>query len=72
MKNHWIVSEYRDTIMYEQVDYVPKPYSSLVLADEIDGLTQSQAVKVLESMFESVKSRPGRYPQIFCKRGEPR
>ena len=66
MKTHWIVSEHRDTVIYERTDYVPQPHSSRVLADEIDGLNKSQAVRTLESMYDRVSSIEGSN-RIFCK-----
>jgi|GEM_PF-3984986 len=66
MKPHWIVyEENRGCVMYERVDYVPSPRSSRVLAEEIDGMEKAQAVRILESMFERVKTRNGS-PRIFC------
>ena len=71
MKNnfHWIVSEYRDTVIYEQVDYIPLPHSSRTLADEIDGQPKSRAIRTLESMYDRVSTVPGSN-RIFCKRGD--
>ena len=69
MKYHWLVSEHKGTVIYEQVDYVPQPYSSRTLADEIDGQPKSQALRTLESMYDHVSTVPGSNC-IFCKRGE--
>ncbi len=69
MKNHWIVSQHRDTVIYEQVDYVPLPQSSRTLADEIDGMSRSRAVRTLETMFDQVSTVNGSN-RIFCKRGD--
>ena len=71
MKHHWIVSEHRDTVIYEQVDYVPLPQSSRVLADEIDGMSKSRAMRTLETMFDYVSTVTGSN-RIFCKRGDAR
>ncbi len=71
MKRHWIVDDYKGTVIYEQVDYVPKPHSSHVLADEIDGMTKGRAIKTLETMYDTVSTND-RSNRIFCKRGDVR
>ena len=71
MKHHWIVSEYRGVVTYEQVNYVPQPHSSRILADEIDGMPKSRAVRTLETMYDSV-STIDRSNLIFCKCGDAR
>ena len=64
MSNHWIIhEEHKGCTMYERVDYVPT--GSRVLAEEIDGKPKAQAVAILESMFDRVKTRNGS-PRIFC------
>ena len=67
MSNHWIIYEGSPPgcTVYERVDYVPT--GSRVLAEEIDGKPKAQAVRVLESMFDRVKTRDGS-PRIFCYR----
>lgn len=67
MSNHWIVMKGapEGCLIYERVDYVPSPRSSRVLAEEIDGKPKAQAVAILESMFDRVKTRDGS-PRIFC------
>ncbi len=70
MANHWIVhEEHNGCIMYERVDYVPSPKSSRVLAEEIDGKTKAQAVKVLETMYDRVNMRDNSQC-IFCYKGD--
>jgi hypothetical protein len=69
MKNHWIVSEHKGTVIYEQVDYVPQPHSSRTLADEIDGQPKSQALRTLETLYDHVSTVQGSNC-IFCKRGD--
>ena len=69
-KHHWIVyppSCPTGTIIYEKVDYVPIPTSSLIAADEIDGLDRTQALRVLRSMYPEVKEVE-RSNRIFCKK----
>ena len=70
MTNHWIVYEGspEGCTIYERVDYVPSPKSSRALAEEIDGKTKAQAVKVLETMFDRVKTRDNSQC-IFCYKG---
>ena len=69
MKHHWIIYENRDTVTYEQVDYVPQPHSSRTLADEIDGMSKSRAIRTLENMYEQVIT-VDRSNRIFCKCGD--
>jgi len=71
MKHHWIVSEYRGTVIYEQVDYIPLPHSSRTLADEIDGMPKSRAVQILETIYDKVSTFNGSN-LIFCTRGTAR
>ena len=67
MSAHWIVDELNGTIIYEQVDYIPGPRSSRVLADEIDGMNRTQAVRTLKTMYEKVTVIENS-PKIFCQR----
>ena len=69
MTYHWIVSEHKGTVIYEQVDYVPQPHSSRTLADEIDGQPKSQALRTLECMYDRVSTVQGSN-RIFCKLGD--
>jgi len=73
MKHHWIVSTGTDKrgtyTTYEQVDYVPGPQSSNVLADEIDGMLKSRAVRTLERMYDKVATITGSRI-IICRDGD--
>jgi hypothetical protein len=68
MTMHWIIyPEHQGTITYEEVDYVPSPKSSRLQADEIEGRNWTQAIGILESMYEEVKPIK-RGKRIFCKK----
>lgn len=65
MTNYWTVSEFPDCTRYQAFD--GPVTGSLTPADEIDGMTISQAVRTLESMYPVVQAwRESRV--IICRR----
>jgi len=69
MKHHWIIYDHDSTVIYEQVDYIPQPNSSRTLADEIDGMPKSRAVRTLETIYDKVSVITGSN-RIFCRQGD--
>ena len=57
--NHWVVSKSTDRRgtywQYDRVSFIPR--GSLVLADELDGLSPRDAVRLLKKKYVSVWNR---------------
>jgi len=56
----------RFCVVYQQVSYVPQPWSSNKLAEEIDGLQIYQAKYVLEQCYERVVHVSPDSPCLIC------